>query len=165
MSSKHAKVGFWISTWWPVILAVTVICMESTEFMGADHTAGPFRKITEFLFGPMSDAQLEVFHHHLRKCGHFLGYGLVGLSWLRAWLRVLPRRSFAFCAALALTCTFLIASGDEWHQSMLPNRTGMFRDVLLDTAGAVVLILLDFLILFFFRRASLRVGLRARSAR
>jgi VanZ family protein len=37
---------------------------------------------------------------------------------------------------MALAATFLIATADEIHQTFLPNRTGCFSDVLLDTAGA-----------------------------
>jgi VanZ family protein len=33
--------------------------------------------------------------------------------------------------------TALVASLDEWHQTFLPSRTGAFRDVVLDTIGAL----------------------------
>ena len=46
---------------------------------------------------------------------------------------------------LAILATFLVASADEFHQSFLPNRTGQFSDVLLDTCGAVALCLVLFL--------------------
>lgn len=156
MSNKDSRTGFWISTWWPVLIAIAVICLESTEFMGADHTSGPLRSIIEALFGPVGDDRWELVHHYIRKSGHFLGYGMVGLAWLRAWRRVLPRQTFFRCALLALAGTFLIAGSDEWHQTFLPNRTGLFRDVLLDCCGALVLITLEYLILRLFRRNSLQ---------
>ena len=31
----------------------------------------------------------------------------------------------------------VVASLDEFHQSFLPGRTGVFRDVVLDTMGAI----------------------------
>ena len=43
-------------------------------------------------------------------------------------------------AGLAIACTFLIASLDEWHQSFSLARTGKFGDVVLDTCGALLLV-------------------------
>jgi len=152
MSSNKPRATFWISTWWPVVLATAVICLESTEFMGADHTTGPLRSMVEAIFGPFSDAKWELMHHYIRKSGHFLGYGLVGLAWLRAWRRVLAEHSFLFCAAISLLCTFLVAGSDEGHQAYLPNRTGTFRDVLLDCFGALILITIDYLMISWCQR-------------
>lgn len=134
--------GFWISAWLPVAIGVAVIALESTTWFGADQTSGPLRHIFEAIFGPISDARWDPIHHYIRKSGHFVGYGLLGLTWLRAWWIVL--RTFAFwrCAFLALAATALVASCDEWHQAFLPNRTGSPWDVLLDCCGAVVAILL-----------------------
>lgn len=156
MSSKNSRFGFWISTWWPVFGALAVICLESTEMMGADHTNGPFRALVQLLYGPISDAQWDQVHFYIRKSGHFLGYGMVGLAWLRAWRRMLSSRGFALCASLAVACTFLVAGTDELHQTFLPNRTGMFHDVLIDTFGSLVLITIEFLVILVFHRSSLR---------
>jgi VanZ family protein len=32
----------------------------------------------------------------------------------------------------------VVASADEWHQTMIPSRTGTVSDVVLDTVGATV---------------------------
>ena len=66
----------------------------------------------------------SIIHHLIRKSGHFLGYGLIGLAWLRAWWMTLPHSRFLHDAVLALLGTALIASADEFHQTFLPNRTG-----------------------------------------
>jgi VanZ family protein len=119
-----------------------VIALESTTWFGADQTSGPLRHVFEAIFGPIGDARWDHIHHYIRKSGHFVGYGLLGLTWLRAWWMTL--RTFAFwrCALQALAATALVASCDEWHQAFLPNRTGSPWDVLLDCCGAVVAILL-----------------------
>ena len=69
----------------------------------------------------------------------------MGVLWLRAWWMTLPHASFLLDAVLALLGTALVASSDEFHQSFLPNRTGVPSDVLLDCCGAVVLLLLAYL--------------------
>jgi VanZ family protein len=57
----------------------------------------------------------------------------------------LPRAGFLLDATLALLGTALVASADEFHQSFLPNRTGVPSDVLLDCCGAIVLTLLVYI--------------------
>lgn len=125
----------------PVAIGIGVIMLESTEWLGSNHTSGPLRWFCEAIFGPISDASWEMVHHLVRKSGHFFGYGALGVAWLRAWWMTLPRFRFQSVATLALLGTALVASLDEWHQSYLPNRTGSVWDVLLDCAGAIAMIL------------------------
>jgi VanZ family protein len=120
--------------------------MESTMYFGSDRTSGPLRWVWEHIFGRVTDVRWETLHHYIRKSGHFLGYGIMGLLWLRAWWMSLPRAGFLLDAVLALLGTGLVASLDECHQAFLPNRTGVPSDVLLDCSGAIVLLLLFFLL-------------------
>ncbi len=145
MSSSRRGLKFWISAWWPVVASTAVIVMESTELFGANHTSGPLRWLFQHLFGPVSDPRWEVIHHLIRKSGHFLGYGAVGLTWLRAWRKSVPARQALAHASLALLGTALVATCDEWHQSFLPNRTASPWDVLLDCCGAIVMLSISFI--------------------
>jgi len=138
---------YWISAWWPVALGICIIALESTALFGADHTSGPLRWVWEHIFGQVTNQRWEILHHHIRKSGHFMGYGTMGLLWLRALWMSLPRAGFLLDATLALLGTALVASADEFHQSFLPNRTGVPSDVLLDCCGATVLLLLTYLFL------------------
>ena len=108
-------------------------------FFGSDNTSGPLRWVYEHLFGVVDNASWNTIHHFIRKCGHFFGYGMIGLLWLRAWWMTLPRSGFLLDATLAFLGTALVASSDEFHQSFLPNRTGIPMDVLLDCCGALTL--------------------------
>ncbi|MGD0860287.1 MAG: VanZ family protein [Terracidiphilus sp.] len=151
MSSKRSDPRYWINAWLPVAIGIGVIMMESTEWMGSDHTSGPLRWLFESIFGPVADARWEPLHHFIRKSGHFLGYGAMGLLWLRAWWMTLPRSRFLHDAFLALLGTALVASADEWHQTFLPNRTGSPWDVLLDCCGAITLEVLVYVFMRMFR--------------
>jgi VanZ family protein len=153
MWSNRPRSGFlyWVYVWLPVALGIAVIVLESTESFGSDHTSGPLRRIFEFLFGNVSDDRWETLHHLIRKTGHFLGYGFIGLAWLRAWWFTLPHSRFIQDAFLALLGTALVASCDEWHQTFLPNRTGTPWDVLLDCTGAIVLQMLVYVFMRTFK--------------
>jgi VanZ family protein len=137
----HQGLKFWLSAWIPVAIGIGIIVLESTELFGSNRTSHPLRWLWEALFGPVANARWDVVHHFIRKCGHFFGYGALGVAWLRAWWMSLPRSRFYEDASLALLGTFLVASLDEWHQSYLPNRTGSIWDVLLDCSGSIALIL------------------------
>jgi VanZ family protein len=52
--------------------------------------------------------------------------------------------------AMAIATVFFVANVDELHQTFLPNRTGCFADVILDTAGAVTLQAVLYLAMHFF---------------
>jgi VanZ family protein len=158
-NSSRQSCWYWISAWLPVAIGIAVIVLESTEMLGADHTSGPLRWMFQALFGPISNSRWEIFHHYIRKSGHFIGYGLIGLAWLRAWWMTLPRSHFLPDAFLALAGTALVASCDEWHQALLPNRTGTPWDVLLDCTGAITLQL----VVYIFMR-TLRPKRLARAA-
>jgi len=151
MSSSRGSLKYWISAWLPVVVGICVILMESTTIFGSDHTSRPLRLIFESIFGPVESARWEDIHHYIRKSGHFLGYGLIGLAWLRAWWMTLPQSRFIQDARLALLGTALVASADEWHQSFLPNRTGSPWDVLLDCTGAITLQLMVYVFMRIFR--------------
>ena len=151
MSSSRRALRYWINVWLPVVLGVAVIALESTEFMGSDHTRGPLRWLFQAIFGPIGDARWDDIHHLIRKSGHFLGYGVIGLAWLRAWWMTLPHSRFLPDALLALLGTAAVASADEWHQAFLPNRTGSPWDVLLDCYGAITLQLLVYIFMRTFR--------------
>jgi len=155
-STRSRGIKFWIGAWLPVVIGIGVIAIESTPAFGSDHTSSPLRWIYQAIFGPVSDAQWDPIHHLIRKCGHFVGYGTLGLLWLRAWWLALRASAFWTCALLALAGTALVASCDEWHQTYLPNRTGTPWDVLLDCVGATTAILLTYAFARVFRAGMLK---------
>src|SRR5208282_4862730 len=91
---------FWISAWLPVAVGIALVVMESTAYFGADRTTHPLRWLVQSIFGHLSDNTWDFIHLCIRKSGHFLGYGALGLAWLRAWWMSLP--GFRFSAAVLL---------------------------------------------------------------
>jgi VanZ family protein len=148
-----------VSTWLPALLGMLVIACESTIYMGAAQTSQILRPLVQSIFGMMSDTRWQALHHYIRKSGHFCGYGTLTLLFLRAWhrtfwLKMQPAyaatrhaggmfsRLQIDAATAALISTILVASSDEIHQTFLPGRTGLFSDVLIDSSGALIFLLL-----------------------
>jgi VanZ family protein len=145
----------WVLNWLPAALAVAMIAAESTAVMSADNTSHWLLPVWVRLFGPISAALWEEVHHLIRKTGHFVGYGLVSLSFFHGWRSSLQlgggtRRLWRQAAVLALFSTLLVASADEYHQTFLPGRTGTPVDVGLDMCGATAALLLILALLPLF---------------
>ena len=143
---RSAGIRGWLWVWLPAVLACLIIVGESTRTMSAQNTSAWLRPVFERLFGHVSDSAWDLIHHVIRKSGHFVGYGLVCLTFLRACLLTLGRRTEGTVGLWRLASvlrgvgsTFVVASCDEFHQTFVPGRTGLFSDVLLDTCGGLVM--------------------------
>lgn len=78
----------------------------------------------------------------IRKSAHiFLYFVLAILLYM-----VVKRRSNIKDYLLAFILTTLYACTDEFHQLFIPGRSGEFRDILVDSTGALIGLLLVFLI-------------------
>lgn len=131
--------------WIPVLLGLTIICLESSPLMGGNRTAKWLSEIWPPSLPAVSSNFFINVHHLLRKIGHFSGYGALGLLFRNAWLRsvraclgLLGTQLKIGATALAVSCVFLVGSLDEWHQSFIPGRTSKCSDVLIDTGGALI---------------------------
>jgi VanZ family protein len=151
MSNSRRGTGFWLSAWLPIVVGIGVIALESTTLFSSQQTSGPLRSLYQALFGPVGNLEWGTIHFYIRKSGHFLGYGLLALAWLRAWWMTLPKSVFLTDAVLALLGTAMTASADELHQTFLPGRTGTPWDVLIDCTGAITLQLLVYLSMRIFK--------------
>jgi VanZ family protein len=82
--------------------------------------------------------------HHLnvifRKSAHIIVFGILAIF----IYKVIEQYSYSYLVALLFT--FLYAIFDEWHQSIVPDRTSAFKDVLFDTLGACVALLFLYII-------------------
>lgn len=69
----------------------------------------------------------------IRKATHFSGYGIVGIILYLFYYRLKWRKA----PILAVASVFILGCVDEFFQYHTPGRTGIFDDVLIDTAGAI----------------------------
>lgn len=70
----------------------------------------------------------------VRKGAHFSEYALLSLAVVFYFLTIGKEGVRLF--VLSTFFSALYASTDEFHQTFVPGRSGMLRDVLIDTAGA-----------------------------
>ena len=73
----------------------------------------------------------------IRKAAHMSEYAILLLLLYYA-LRL-------HTLSLSLLVTFIYACSDEFHQLFIPGRSGQFKDVLIDTSGALIMLMIIFL--------------------
>jgi VanZ family protein len=141
--------------WWPVVVWLGIIRLESTDFGSAAHTGLWLYRFITFFAPHISFWTIWQLDNVLRKLGHLGGYAILSaLVFLalrntyrdqvrtvirRTWgthLRDLWRKEWMLLAMLA---TIVTASLDEIHQTFIPSRTGRWQDVVIDSSGAVLI--------------------------
>jgi hypothetical protein len=129
-----------LRAWWPAALGILVITFESTDLFSSRNTGGILYRLLTRLFGEINVYDFLIFHHYLRKTGHFMAYGVLSLLLLRGWRATLSDSQAWLwrTARLAWLGTAFIASLDEWHQTYIPSRDGTVWDVLLDSVAALI---------------------------
>ncbi|HWL13025.1 MAG TPA: VanZ family protein [Ureibacillus sp.] len=74
----------------------------------------------------------------VRKGLHFTGYGCIAILFYLLYRKLKVKVPIL----IAILSTFAVASLDEFRQTFVEGRTGIFDDVLLDTYGAITFIIL-----------------------
>jgi len=151
--SRHTRASL-IRAWLPAVFWMGVISFESTSVFTSDHTQHWLYMILRALFGMKVAAHVAIINDIGRKIGHFTGYSILGGLSFYGWTelfayraelyweklgkaRTIARRWHLRAAVLAVLTTFTVAALDEFHQSFVPGRTGVSRDVILDTMGGI----------------------------
>jgi VanZ family protein len=156
MAKPESSRPSFLRAWWPALVWIGLIGMESTDKLSSDNTGAVLYKILSHIFSHVNLYNVMVLNFILRKSGHVIGYGILSLLLLRGWRRTLVRAratlgratvglvTFGRTALLAWLGTAFVASMDEWHQSYIPSRTGTWHDVALDSTAALIFLLAAF---------------------
>jgi VanZ family protein len=128
-----------LKNWLPVIVWVGVIFLGSTDLMSAEHTSrfiGPFLR---WLKLDISAEALVPIHFIVRKCTHVGEYAILALLLLRAaTLMTNSKRSIPILYLSVLGVCLFVAVTDEFHQTFVASRGAGATDVMIDSAGAIL---------------------------
>ncbi len=123
--------------------AIAWMCLifaGSTDLLSGAHTSRFLMPFLLWLDPHISFQTLALIQFLVRKAGHVTEYAILATLLWRAlrhhWLSV--RRSFWKPAMLTLVGAMTYAATDEFHQSFIPSRTATAHDVMIDTMGAIV---------------------------
>jgi VanZ family protein len=140
-----------LKAWIAAGLWLTLIVIESTSYLSSANTGRILYPIFHFLFG-FDPIRFAVWHHYIRKTGHFVGYFTLSLLLFRAWKATLPSSSIweLRWAAIAFLMSAFVGSMDEFHQTFLPSRTGLVSDAILDSTAALIAQIVIFVAIWFW---------------
>jgi VanZ family protein len=128
-----------LKNWLPVLVWLGVIFIGSTDLMSAEHTS---RFIVPFLRWLKPNISLETIasiHFIIRKGAHLSEYAVLALVLLRAVICMtnLKRSMSILCLSVWGVCVF-VAVTDEFHQTFVHSRGASFRDIMIDSSGAIL---------------------------
>jgi VanZ family protein len=129
--------------WAPVVIWAGVIWHLGTDGWSASETSRWISPLIHWLLPDLSAAQLDAAVLGVRKLAHPGVYGLLAGLCLHALQRG-TRWPFGPVAVATLLCVTVLASADETRQTHSAVRTGAAGDVVLDAAGALVVLALAF---------------------
>jgi VanZ family protein len=145
--------------WWiclTIIWVVFIYMMTEMSYFNGESTSTAIKKTidtTEHIqkkvikerhqstvLQPADPSTIHFLNFYFRKSAHIIVFGILAVLFYKC---LQPIR---FTYLLALLLTFSYALFDEYHQSLVPGRTSAFKDVLFDTAGASMALLLIYFI-------------------
>jgi len=149
-----------LKRWGPPAGWMFLIFRGSADSNSVAHTSRIIDPFCTWLWPNITFLQLEAIHFIVRKAAHMTEFALLALLLLRAlsYDRGDARKWISSAWVLATA----YAASDEFHQSFIPGRNGCIVDVLIDSAGAALGLLLCYLVLQY--RATKQVRKPAKPA-
>lgn len=117
------------------IMALIFFFSSQTSEESSALSAGLTRSIIDFFMGNAPEAEklrcLDMLHHLIRKCAHFVLYASLGFS--ASGIFTEKKKIHMWLGAVVLCLVYAVT--DELHQMAVEGRAPMLGDVLIDTAG------------------------------
>jgi len=118
-----------------------LIFYASSGAGSAQNTSRIIGPLLRWLLGTIADETVWTIQFYLRKSGHAVGYAILAILCWRAlvqpvrWTREVWERRRAW-QAWGIASVYALT--DELHQSFIPSRQGSVMDVVLDSFGAAL---------------------------
>jgi VanZ family protein len=128
-----------LKNWLPVMVWIGVIFLGSTDLMSAEHTSRFIVPFLRWLKPDISAETLASIHFIVRKCTHVGEYAILALLLLRA-ATLMPnsKRSIPILYVSIWGVCLFVAVTDEFHQTFVASRGAAATDVMIDSSGAIL---------------------------
>ena len=122
----------------PAIAWMLIIFAASSDLGSAEHTSRFLIPFLRWLTPDISLATLAAVQLSIRKAAHLTEYAILGALLFRAVTAPNGWPRWHYAAAVAIVVAGAFAALDEFHQTFVQSRTGSSHDVLIDTSGAAL---------------------------
>ena len=141
MLSRVRRLWLFIKFWLPPLLWMSLIFIGSADSGSVNRSSRIIGPLVHWIFPDLSPEAIGTCVLVVRKCAHLAEYAFCAiLLWraLRQFTREDTRPWNWREAGWTLVMVFAYACTDEIHQSFVPGRGAAFHDVLLDTLGGAL---------------------------
>ncbi len=127
-----------LKNWLPAVIWLGVIFLGSTDLMSAEHTSRFIVPFLRWLKPDISPETLASIHFIVRKCAHLGEYAVLALLLFRAAILTNLKRSLAILYVSVLVACLFVATTDEFHQTFVASRSALATDIMIDSGGAIL---------------------------
>lgn len=136
--------------WWigaAIVWMTAIFFVTQLPYFTGQNTAQVIQKVVVKESNPINyapnnaPADINELNLIVRKITHVIVFGIL------AFLLFKSLETFRYSYILAWVLTVLYAISDEWHQSFMPERVAAYQDVLFDSFGAFVVLLISYFII------------------
>ncbi len=145
LSCAVSKARNFFIYWLPVLLWMALIFSASSDRFSFQHSSRVIAPIVRWLMPHISEEALQTIVVVSRKAAHVTEFAILALLVWRLVRRpaLNPKERWRYSDAIrTLLMVILYAASDEFHQRFVPSREASIRDVMIDTSGAVLALLL-----------------------
>lgn len=130
-----------VKYWLPVAALLAVMYYFSTDVFSADNTRSVIEKVFLWFVPHASKHALVNLNYVVRKSAHFTEYAILGAFLFRAFRADDPLRWRLRWSVYSFLAAGSWALLDEFHQTLTRTRGGSVWDVLLDSSGALCMLI------------------------
>ena len=158
MNKKIIIFGILLVIWMGVIFF-----MSSQDGDESGKTSSDIVMLIITKYDKLTNASFDIIEYHhseefidkanyiFRKTCHFSEYFILCILFFN-FVMAFNKFKILLCNLYSVLFSFFYASLDEYHQTFISGRGGVFSDVLIDTFGAIVGLLLINLFFFFIKK-------------
>ena len=144
-----SRTRFFVQFWLPVLAWMTVIFSASSDHASFEHSSRIIGPLLHWVFPHITEPTVDSVVFVVRKLAHLTEYAVLALLVWRLLANRGPHSVPAWSWSdfrLTVLIVFLYAASDEFHQRFVPSREASVWDVLLDTAGGLLALILVWLL-------------------
>lgn len=155
LKRKKHIIFFIISIIISLAIMTLIFCFSAQDSSNSNNTSSSFSEALIKFLSPFTPKFIISFIKiYIRKIAHFVAYFSLGVTlslsmkeWLILYRHDAQHKFHYYIIPFAIA--FFYACSDEFHQYFVPGRSGKFTDILLDSAGSALGVLITWAIIAF----------------
>ncbi|MCM3118457.1 VanZ family protein [Neobacillus sp. MER 74] len=138
-----------VRRWWilaAILWMSLIFCFTQLPYFTGEKTSEAIQTVVvkehKTINTPVGDNEdINVLNLIVRKATHVTVFGILALLLFKFF------EIYRYSYIVSWLLTFIYAITDEYHQSFMPGRVASLRDVLFDSAGALITLLMVYFII------------------